>query len=73
MQLGVFASRANADKLAREVKAQGFPVYVVSGGSGAGARHRVRCGPFSDRGAAAQALAKLQSIGHSGSLASPGT
>src|SRR5579859_7286763 len=32
VQLGSFASRANADKLVRQLKAQGFSVYVVSGG-----------------------------------------
>jgi DedD protein len=73
VQLGVFASRANADKLAHELKGQGFGVYVLSGGSGAGARYRVRVGPITDRAAAAQTLAKLQAMGHSASLAPPGS
>jgi DedD protein len=71
VQLGSFASHANADKLVRQVKAQGFPVYVLSGGSGTSVRYRVRVGPVADRGAAAQTAAKLKSLGHVGSLVAP--
>jgi DedD protein len=71
VQLGSFASHANADKLVRKLKAQGFSVYVLSGGSGASLRYRVRVGPMADRGAAAQAAARLKSLGHVGSLVSP--
>ena len=52
VQLGSFASRENADKLAHQLKAQGFAVYVSSSGSGASSRYRVRVGPVADRGAA---------------------
>ena len=45
VQLGSFASRPNADKLVRQLKAQGFSVYVLSGGTGRNARYRVRVGP----------------------------
>jgi DedD protein len=71
VQLGSFASRANADKLVRQLRAQGFGVYVVSGGSGTAARYRVRVGPLADRNAATQAEAKLKSSGHVGSLVPP--
>jgi DedD protein len=71
VQLGSFASRANADKLVRQLKAQGFGVYVLSGGSGAAARYRVRVGPLADRNAATQTAAKLKSSGHIGSLVAP--
>jgi DedD protein len=71
VQLGSFASRANADKLVRQLKAQGFGVYVLSGGSGAAARYRVRVGPVADRNAATQTAAKLKSSGHIGSLVAP--
>jgi DedD protein len=71
VQLGSFASRANADKLVRQVRAQGFGVYVLSGGSGTAARYRVRVGPMADRNAAVQAAAKLKSSGHVGSLVPP--
>ena len=68
LQLGSFANRANADKLARQLKAQGFPVYVNSGGSGRALRYRVRVGPMVDRNAANRAAAKLKSAGHIASL-----
>jgi DedD protein len=72
VQLGSFASRANADNLVRQLKGQGFAVYVVSGGSGAAARHRVRVGPLPDRDAAERTAAKLKTLGHASSLMSPG-
>ncbi len=71
IQLGSFASRANADKLVRQVKAHGFAVYVLSSGSGASQRHRVRIGPLADRSAATQAAAKLKALGHTGSVVPP--
>jgi DedD protein len=71
VQLGSFASHANADKLQRQLKAQGFPVYVVSGGSGASVRYRVRIGPMADRAGAAQAVAKLKSLGQAASVVPP--
>ena len=71
VQLGSFASRANADKLVRQLKAQGFSVYVVSGGSGPSLRYRVRIGPLADRGTATQAVAKLKSAGQVASLVPP--
>jgi len=71
VQLGSFASRANADKLVRQLKAQGFAVYVLSGGSGTATRYRVRVGPMADRNAATQTEAKLKSSGHAGSLVPP--
>jgi cell division septation protein DedD len=71
VQLGSFASHANADKLVRQLKAQGFSVYIVPGGSGPSLRYRVRVGPMADRGAATQVLAKLKSAGQAGSLVAP--
>jgi DedD protein len=71
VQLGSFASRANADKLMRQLKSQGFAVYVAPGGSGASVRYRVRVGPLADRTAAAQAVAKLKSLGHTASFVPP--
>ena len=72
VQLGSFASRANADKLVHQLKAQGFAVYILSGGSGTATRHRVRVGPLSDRDAAERTAAKLKALGHPSSLVSPG-
>jgi DedD protein len=71
VQLGSFASRTNADNLSRQLKGQGFPVYVLSGGSGASVRYRVRVGPLADRDSAERTAAKLKSIGHVSSLVAP--
>ena len=71
VQLGSFASRDNADKLLRQLRAQGFSVFMLSGGSGPSLRYRVRIGPMADRGAAAQEVAKLQSLGHAATVVPP--
>src|SRR5207245_1515320 len=70
VQLGSFASHANADRLARELKRKGFRASV-SESSGRGRRlYRVRVGPTADRGAAEQLTAKLRAAGHPGSIVS---
>jgi DedD protein len=71
VQLGSFASRDNADKLLRRLKAQGFSAFVSPGGSGASLRYRVRIGPMADRGAALQEMAKLKLSGHVASIVAP--
>jgi DedD protein len=71
VQLGSFASRANADNLSRQVKGQGFSVFVLAGGSGSSVRYRVRVGPLADRDSAERTAAKLKSLGHVGSLVAP--
>jgi DedD protein len=72
VQLGSFASLANADKLTHQLKAQGFAVYVLSGGSGTAIRHRVRVGPMADKDTAERMAAKLKALGHPSSLVHPG-
>jgi DedD protein len=67
IQLGSFASAANADKLARTLRGKGIRVYVSSQGG----KHRVRAGPFPDRTAADRAAAKLKSQGQSVSIIAP--
>ncbi len=71
VQLGSFASRVNADNLTRQVKGQGFSVFVLAGGSGTSVRYRVRVGPLVDRESAERMAAKLKSMGHVGSLVAP--
>ncbi len=67
VQLGSFASRANAERLARQVRAGGFKVSVSQGSSGR-RLYRVRVGPAHDREAATQLAVKLRAAGHSGSI-----
>jgi len=67
VQLGSFASRANAERLAQQLKGQGFTASVSQGTSG---RHlyRVRIGPVHDKAAATQLQGKLKAAGHSGAV-----
>jgi DedD protein len=71
VQLGSFASRANAEKLVGRLKAHEASAYVSSSGQGASLRYRVRIGPLADRAAAERVLAKLKKEGHSASLVPP--
>lgn len=67
VQLGVFASRDNADHLARQLRKQGFDVGVSQGGS---ARHlyRVRTAPVRDKAAATALAQRLHAAGHAGAV-----
>ncbi|MBS0579676.1 MAG: SPOR domain-containing protein [Proteobacteria bacterium] len=67
VQLGSFASHDNAERLAKQVKAQGFPVSVSRSGTG---KHlyKVLVGPAHDRAAAVQLEAKLHAAGHTGAI-----
>jgi DedD protein len=67
VQLGSFASRANAERLAQQVRSRGFQVGVSRAASGR-ALYRVRVGPVRDRAAAVQLQAKLRTAGHGGSV-----
>jgi DedD protein len=67
VQLGSFASHANAEQLARNVHAQGFTVSV-SRGSGRRRLYRVRVGPVADHPAAVQLAQRLRASGHSGAI-----
>lgn len=67
VQLGVFASRENAERLAKQVKGKGYPV-VVNETSGSKRLYRVRVGPEADRAAAVALGAKLRAAGHAGAV-----
>jgi DedD protein len=71
VQLGSFASRANAERLVRQMKPHDASLYVSSGGKGASMRYRVRIGPLADRDAAERVVAKLKKEGRSASLVPP--
>ncbi len=66
VQLGSFASHANAERLAKQVRAQGFRVSVSQGSSGR--LYRVRVGPAHDRAAAAELAQQLRAHGHAGDI-----
>jgi DedD protein len=71
VQLGSFASRANAETLVHRLKAQDSSVYVSSSGKGAAMRYRVRIGPLADRGSAERVQLKLKKEGLQASLVPP--
>jgi DedD protein len=72
IQVGSFASRENADRLARNLKGKGFAA-TVSQSSGKGSKRlwRVRVGPEADRAAAVALGARLRSAGQPGGSVVP--
>ena len=71
VQIGSFASRANAEKQLRHLKTHDSAVYLSAIGKGSTLRYRVRVGPFADRDAAERAMARLKKEGQSASLVPP--
>ncbi len=67
VQLGSFASQANAERLAQQVRSRGFQV-AVSRSSRGKHLYRVQVGPAQTRAAAEQLLARLRSTGHGGPI-----
>jgi DedD protein len=56
VQLGSFASKATADRLAKELSGAGHNAFVMPVKSGTATLYRVRIGLFADRAAASDAL-----------------
>jgi DedD protein len=59
IQVGAFADRASADKLASRLRARGYDTFVKADGEAAAKRFRVRVGPVKERTRAEQLAAKL--------------
>jgi cell division septation protein DedD len=68
VQLGVFSIQANAERLAQELKSQGFHALVSENSAGGRPLWRVRAGPVTERAAAEQLNAKLRTAGHAGAI-----
>jgi rare lipoprotein A len=68
VQLGVFSVQANAERLAQELKTQGFHTLVSQTGSAGRPMWRVRAGPVAEHAAAEQLGARLRAAGHAGSV-----
>lgn len=71
VQLGSFASRANAEKLVHSLAAKGYTAALSSVGAGAAARYRVRIGQIHDREAAQRLIGRLKSQGVAATLVPP--
>ena len=71
MQLGVFANRENAERLALDVRVKGFKASVSPVTSGKRKLYRVRVGPAADRSAAQELQTKLKAAGRPGGTVVP--
>jgi cell division septation protein DedD len=70
VQVGSFASRANADRLASRLQGKGFKAFVTEA-VGSPKLYRVRVGPQADRSAAQAMATRLKGAGHPGTLVAP--
>jgi DedD protein len=68
VQLGSFSSKPNADKLAADLRRQGFAAFLSETSGDSGSLHRVRVGPQKDRPAAEAMLARLRDVGQRGQV-----
>jgi DedD protein len=68
VQLGSFASRHNAERLARSLQSRGFRMSVSPARAGSRVLWRVRAGPARDRAAAVHLATRLRALGHRGEL-----
>ncbi len=66
VQLGSFSSKENAERLAADLRNQGFAAFLSQLETDAGALQRVRIGPQKDRASAQAIAAQLQTAGHEG-------
>jgi cell division septation protein DedD len=71
VQLGVFASRENAERLALEVRVKGFKVSVSPVPGGKRKLYRVRVGPAADRSGAQELQGRLKAAGRPGGTVVP--
>ena len=72
VQLGVFASRQNAEHLALEVRTKGFKASVSAVTASHRPLYRVRVGPAVDRNAALELQTRLRAAGRpAGTLIPP--
>jgi len=68
VQLGSFASRRNADRLAHSLAGKGLRMSVSPARAGSRVLWRVRAGPAPDRAGAQRLAARLRALGHRGEL-----
>ena len=68
VQLGSFSNKDNADKLAADLRKQGYAAFLSQLKTDAGQLHRVRIGPQKDRESAEAMAARLAKVGHKGQV-----
>ena len=68
VQLGSFSSEENAEKLAADLRKQGFAAFLSQLSTASGQLHRVRIGPQKDRASAEAVAERLQKAGQKGQV-----
>lgn len=68
VQLGSFSNQQNAEKLAANLRDQGYAAFLSQLERGGTALHRVRIGPQKDRAGAEQIATQLAKSGHKGQV-----
>ena len=68
VQLGSFSNKNNAEKLAADLRKQGFHAFLSQLETDSGKLHRVRIGPQKDRESAAAMAARLLKVGRKGQV-----
>lgn len=68
VQLGSFSNKQNAERLAADLRKQGYAAFLSKLDTDSGALHRVRIGPQKDRDSAESVAARLGKTGHPGQV-----
>jgi len=68
VQLGSFSSKENAEKLAADLRKQGYAAFLSQLATDSGQLHRVRIGPQKDRESAEAMAARLLKVKHQGQV-----
>jgi DedD protein len=68
VQLGSFSNKANAEKLAADLRKEGYAAFLSQLTTDSGQLHRVRIGPQKDRTSAESTAARLLKAGHKGQV-----
>jgi DedD protein len=68
VQLGSFGDQQNAERLAADLRKQGFAAFLSQLSTDSGQLHRVRIGPQKDRESAEAMAARLAKAGHKGQV-----
>lgn len=68
VQLGSFSNKENAEKLAADLRKQGYAAFLSQLATDSGQLHRVRIGPQKDRESAEAMASRLLIVGHKGQV-----
>jgi len=68
VQLGSFSNKDNAEKLAADLRKQGYAAFLSQLSIDSGRLHRVRIGPQKDRQSAEAMASRLLKVGHKGQV-----